>query len=116
MRNILNGMGIDTALVLLFLAAEVGRYGNFASLETLLMGVSMLILLVLPFFLPSATEFEPSLTKWLILRGLAAIVGLTFGLILPEPMRFLPMSFLILAGICSCFVQFYGLMKLRLAD
>jgi len=116
MKETLNGIGIDTALVLLFLAAEIGRYGNFGSLETILMLVSMVMLLVLPYFLPSAAGSGTLLAKWLVFRGLAAIFGLFLGGLLPPSIQFLPMNFLILAGICSCFFQFYGLMKLRLAD
>ena len=116
MKEFLNGIGVDTALVLLFLAAEIGRNGNFGSLEMILMLVSMVMLLVLPYFLPSAAEFETSLAKWLVFRGLVAIFGLFLGGLLPASIQFLPMNFLVLAGICSCFIQFYGLMKLRLAD
>lgn len=112
----LNGFGIDTSLVLLFLAVEIGRSVGFASIETLLMGITMLMLLVLPYFLPSAETGEASFKKWLVFRGFVAVFGLVCGLVLPESMRYLPMNLLILAGISSCFVQFYGLMRLRLAN
>ena len=116
MKNALNGIGIDTALVLFFLAAEIGRYRHFGTIETLLMTVSLIMLLALPYFLPSTAELGPSFAKWLMLRGLVAFIGLVGGFLLPGSSQFLPMNFLILAGICSCFFQFYGLMKLRLAD
>ena len=116
MKNILKGIGVDTSLVLLFLAVEIGHYGNFGSAETLLMLVSMAMVLVLPYFLPSAAHLEPSFSVWLVFRGSVAVLGLFLGAFLPESMEFLPMNFLILVGICSCFFQFYGLMKLRLAD
>ena len=112
----LNDFGIDTSLVLLFLAVEVGRSGSFVSIETLLMAVTMLMLLVLPYFLPSAEPGEASFAKWLVFRGFVAVFGIGCGLILPGSMQFLPMNLLILAGISSCFVQFYGLMRLRLAN
>ena len=116
MKNILRGIGLDTSAVLLFLAAEVGRTGKFGSTDTLIMGVSVLMLLVLPYFLPSASECGPSFVRWMAFRGLIAVFGLASGLVLPDSMRFLPMNLLILAGISSCVFQFYGLMKLRLAD
>lgn len=116
MKNILSGMGIDTSAVLLFLTAEVGRTGNFGSIETLLMGVTILMVLVLPYFLPSAPEDGLSLAGWLAFRSLVAVLGVALGLALPDSMRFLPMNLLILAGIFSCVFQFYGLMRLRLAD
>ena len=115
MKDVLSGIGIDTLLVLLFLAAEIGRYGDFGSAESLLRVVSMGMLLILPYFLPAA-EFEISLAKWLVFRGLVAVFGLCLGVFLPASIQFLPMNFLILTGICSCFFRFYGLMKLRLAD
>jgi len=112
----LNVIGIDTSVVLFFLAMEVGHSAGFASIETLLMGVTMLMLLVLPYFLPSAEVGEASFAKWLVFRGFMMVFGLVCGLVLPESMRYLPMNLLILAGISSCFVQFYGLMRLRLAN
>ena len=107
------GIGFDTSLVLLFLAVEVGRSGG-GSIETLLMAVTILALLVLPYFLPLADG--PSLGKWLAIRGVVVVLGLACGLVLPESMRFLPMNLLILAGISSCCIQFYGLMRLRPAN
>ncbi len=108
--------GFDTMVVVFFLAVEVGRSPSFGSGETLLMTVTMLLLLFLPYFLPSPEGLGPSIVKWLVFRAAAMIVGIISGLVLPGSMHFMPMNFLILAGICSCFVQFYGLMKLRLAD
>ena len=110
------GIGVDTSLVLLFIAVEVGRSGGFRSLETMLMGISMLMVLVLPYFLPSAEPIELSVAKWLGFRGAVIVFGLACGLVLPESMRFVPMNLLILAGICSCCIQFYGLMRLRPAN
>jgi hypothetical protein len=119
MRDFLSkigGFGPDTAVVLFLLAVEAGRYGNLGSVESLSMAVAIVMLLVLPYVLQSPIRFGPSLAKWLVVRGLVASIGLGSGLVLPDSIRFLPMNFLILAGICSCFLQFYGLMKLRLAD
>src|SRR5437899_3342673 len=102
----INGIGIDTLLVLLFLAVEVGRSADLASIESVLMGTTMLVVLVLPYFLPAADTGDASLTKWLTLRGAAMICGLAGGSLLPESMRFVPMYLLIIAGICSCCIQF----------
>lgn len=110
------GIGVDTSLVLLFLAVEMGRSGGFGSIETMLMGISMLMVLVFPYFLPSADAIELSFAKWLGFRGAIAVFGLVCGLMMPESLRFLPMNLLILAGISSCCVQFYGLMRLRPAN
>ena len=86
------------------------------------MGVTILMVLVLPYFLPSNVE-RPTLSNWLLARGAVALTGMmlgvafrqSLGLVLPESLRFMPMTFLILASMISCYIQFYGLMKLRLA-
>jgi len=114
--------GIDTAAVLFFLALEYGRAVQMFSVDDLLMGVTMLMVLILPYFLPSRYE-KPAFDSWIIGRGAIAMIGImlgfalkqSLGLLLPESLRFMPMTFLILASMVSCYVQFYGLMKLRLA-
>lgn len=111
----LNDIGIDTSLVLLFLAVEVGRVGNFGSIEALVMSVAMLMLLVLPYFLPAAFHSELSLKRWLAYRSAVMAIGMVVGTVLPEAMSFFPMNVVIVAGICSCVVQFYGLWRPDLA-
>jgi hypothetical protein len=111
-----DSIGLDTLFVVLFLAVEYSRAGEFISIDAGMMAVTLMMALVLPYFLPSAERSGTSFTKWIALRGTVLACGLAAGLLLPGSMRYLPMSFLIVAGICSCFVQFYSLMKLRLAD
>jgi hypothetical protein len=114
--------GIDTLFVLFFLALEYGRAAQLFSIDGLLMLTTMAMVLVLPYFLPSKGE-RPPLGSWLKLRSLVAVVGLTFGVlysrsvgvVLPESLKFVPMTFLILTAMVSCYIQFYGLMRLRLA-
>ena len=109
-------------IVLFFLALEYGRGVQAYSMDGLLMGITMAMICVLPFFLPSTVE-RPTFSNWILARGGFALMGMVFGValnqsagtILPESMRFLPMTFLILASMASCYIQFYGLMKLRLA-
>ena len=108
-------VGLETTLVLLFLAVEYGRAGQFLSIDAGLMGVTMLMVLVLPYFLPSADSAEQSFGTWITFRGAVMAFGLALGLLLPESMRFMPMTLLLVAAIASCYLQFYGLMKLRLA-
>ncbi len=116
------GFAVDTAFVLFFLALEYGRTVRALSIDGLLMGITMLIVLVLPFFLPSNFE-RPTFGNWLLARGAVALTGMvlgvafkqSLGVVLPESLRFMPMTFLILASMVSCYIQFYGLMKLRLA-
>ncbi len=114
--------GIDTMFVLFFLALEYGRAVQAFSVDGLLMGVTILMVLVLPYFLPSNFE-RPSFGSWLLARGAVTLFGMvlgvafkqSLGVVLPESLRFMPMTFLILASMVSCYIQFYGLMKLRLA-
>jgi len=106
----------------LFLALEYGRAVQAFSVDGFLMGVTMLMVLVLPYFLPSNAE-RPSFGNWLLARSAVGLVGMilgvafnqSLGIILPASLRFMPMTFLILASMISCYIQFYGLMKLRLA-
>ncbi len=112
----------DTTLVLFFLALEYGRAVQMISIDGMLMGITIVMVLVLPYFLPSHTS-RASFSDWLIGRGAIAIFGVligyvfkqSVGVVMPESFRFMPMTFLILASMVSCYVQFYGLMKLRLA-
>ena len=127
-KNTTSGSGIggmvnvDTTFVLFFLALEYGRGVSRFSIDGALMGTTMLMVLVLPYFLPSPYE-KPSFTNWVAGRTVIALFGMLLGLVfrqslgtvLSESLRFVPMMFLILTAIISCYVQFYGLMKLRLA-
>lgn len=114
--------GIDTAMVLFFLALEYGRSVRIGTPDGILMAITMAMVLVLPYFLPAGLS-APTFFAWLGVRTVVAVVGLVFGavfsyslgLILPESLRFVPMTFLIIASMVSCYVQFYGLLKLRLA-
>jgi hypothetical protein len=111
---------IDTTFVLFFLAVEFGQMiGNFA-LDTSVFAVALAVLLVMPYFLPS--EDKPRFGNWLLGRTLiaafAVIIGAMFKQtlgVLPETFRFLPMTLLIVTAMLSCYIQFYGLLKLRLA-
>ena len=115
-------MGVDTAVVLFFLALEYGRSVRVFAVDGVLMAVTMAMVLVLPYFLPS-NWLALSFGNWLIGRSSIAVSGLvlgtvfnySLGLVVPGSLRFMPMTFLILASMVSCYIQFYGLIKLRLA-
>lgn len=115
-------VGIDTTFVLFFLALEYGRAVQMFSIDGLLMGITMLMVLTLPYFLPSNCE-KPLFANWMMGRGAIALFGVllgfgfkqSLGVVLPDSLRFMPMTFLVLASMVSCYIQFYGLMKLRLA-
>lgn len=112
---------VDTTFVLFFLAVEFGQIiGNFG-FDTILFGLSLVMLIVLPYFL--ANEENINFGSWvlgrILIAGFATVIGLLFkqsvGNVLPETFRFLPMTLLIITAMLSCYIQFYGLLKLRLA-
>lgn len=112
---------VDTTFVLFFLAVEFGQMlGNFG-FETVIFGITLLMLLVLPYFLPS--NEKQSFGNWILGRSFIAAFAVsvgaafkqTLGVVLPETFRFLPMTLLIVTAMLSCYIQFYGFLKLRLA-
>jgi hypothetical protein len=77
---------------------------------------------VLPYFLPFQGE-KPEFERWLFGRvaiaALAIVLGAMFrqamGVILPDMFRFVPLTLLIVAATISCYIQFYSLLRFRLA-
>jgi len=117
-----NSFSIDTTFVLFFLAFELGRTTDLMAFDTLLLSITTLMVAVLPYFLPTETE-PPAFGAWLTGRGIIAAFGLLLGVVLqksvgilvPDVLKFVPMTGLIVAAMISCYVQFYGLLRLRLA-
>ena len=115
------GFAIDTTFVLFFLAVELGRSFSFHALDSVLTAITLLALLVLPYFLPF--DEKPGFANWLLGRTLIAVFAVslgvmfrqTLGVVLPETFRFLPMTLLIGTAMISCYIQFYGFLKFRLA-
>lgn len=112
---------VDTTFVLFFLAIEFGQTLTSFGIDTVLMAITLISVAFLPYFLPM--NHKPKIGSWLIERGLitgfAILIGVAFnqslGTILPETFRYLPMTLLIFTAMASCYFQFYGLLKLRLA-
>jgi hypothetical protein len=113
-------ISIDTTFVLFFLALEYGRSVRFFSVDGALMGTTMLMVLALPYFLPSRYA-KPTFSNWIAGRTAIACLGLLLGIamsysvgtILPVGTGVIPMAGLIVAAFISCYIQFYSLMKLR---
>jgi hypothetical protein len=112
----------DTAVVLAFLGLELGRTLGSFGFDGFLLLVTMVPVGVLTYYLPTTSD-RPPLAKWLIKRGVLGIFAITAGValsaddgrLLPGYFRFVPLFLLIFASIASCFIQFYALMRLRLA-
>jgi len=115
------GFTVDTSFVLFFLAVEFGRTFFSLSLDNIFMFATLLMVAVLPYFL--ATDEKPNFLNWILGRtliaGFAVLLGAMFnqtlGIVLPETFRYLPMTLLIVTAMFSCYIQFYGFFKLRLA-
>ena len=114
------GFGIDTIFVVFFLALEIGRGVRLASVDGALMSLTLAVVIVLPYFLPARSP-RPALGSWLAIRGTIAVVSLLIGVAfgrglglgIPSNFGTLPMTFLILSSMVSCYIQFYSLMRLR---
>lgn len=112
---------IDTTFVLFFLAIEFGLALGAGIFENLFLAITLLAVAVLPYFTFSGEK--PQFGNWLFGRGLilgfALLLGVAFkqslGVVLPAEFRFLPMTLLIVSAMVSCYIQFYGFFKLRLA-
>jgi hypothetical protein len=109
----------DTTFVLFFLAIEFGRTFSRLSLDGVFLFATLLMVAVMPYFLTSGEK--PSFSSWFFGRSLIAsfamLLGMMFqksiGVVLPETFKFLPMTLLIITAMLSCYVQFYGFLKLR---
>ncbi len=115
------GFAVETTFVLFFLAIEFGRSFTGLTLDSVFMALTLLMVVVLPYFLPAGEK--PSFGNWLLGRSaitlLAVLLGVVFkqslGIYLPETFRFLPMTLLIVTAMLSCYIQFYSFLKLRVA-
>ena len=115
------GFVIDTTFVLFFLAIEFGQSFGIFAFDTVLLMITLLMILVLPYYL--IADEKPHFGNWLLGRtfivAFAVLLGFmykqTLGVVLPETFRFLPVTLLILTAMVSCYLQFYGFFKLRLA-
>jgi hypothetical protein len=112
---------VDTTFVLFFLAVDCGQRFTFG-IDGMLSAVTLAMFVVMPYFLPFQGE-KPEFERWLFGRvaiaALAIVLGAMFrqalGVILPDMFRFVPFTLLIVAAMISCYIQFYSLLRFRLA-
>ena len=113
---------VDTTFVLFFLAIDFGQSSMAFAFDTILSVFMLGMVLVVPYFLPSLDE-KPEFTDWLMGRSVIMIFAIALGVIfrqslgvlLPETFRFLPFTLVILTAMLSCCLQFYGMIRFRLA-
>lgn len=116
------GFAVETTFVLFFLAVEFGQSSSFLALDSLFLGLTLAMFAVLPYLLYTGST-KPDFANWILGRtliaGFAFLLGVMFkqtlGVVLPETFRFLPMTLLVAAAMISCYIQFYGFLKLRTA-
>ncbi|MDQ3636192.1 MAG: hypothetical protein M3405_17070 [Acidobacteriota bacterium] len=114
-----SNFAIDTTFVLFFLAVDLGQNLNVVAFDTIFLGLTLLAVVVLPYFIQS--DEKPEFGNWLLGRSLivvfAIMLGLMFkqtlGVVLPESFRFLPFTLLIVTAMLSCYIQFYSFFRLR---
>lgn len=111
----------DTTLVLFFLALDLGQSGFTPNVGFLLSATTLMAVAAGPYLLFG--DERPHFWTWfgsrLILAGFGGIsgvlVGGSVGTLLPESARFAPITLLILAAFLSFCLQFYGILRVRLA-
>ncbi len=121
-RPVSSRFAVDTTFVLFFLAVDFGQSAMFFGLDAIISGIALGMVLVVPYFLPSECE-KPDFGGWLLGRSLIAMLAialggmfsLTLGVVLPESFRYLPLTLLIVTAVVSCYLQFYAMIRFRLA-
>ena len=116
------GFALDTTFVLFFLAVDLGQGFQRMEFDSLLSLFAVGGVLVLPYFFPSDDEI-PDFTPWLLGRATiaayATVLGIVFGqslgVLLPQSFSYLPMTLVIVTAIASCCLQFYAMIRFRLA-
>lgn len=116
------GFAIDTTFVLFFLAIEFGQSLTSFGFDGVLLAVTLMMVLILPYYL-SNSEARPEFGRWILGRtfiaafavGLGLIFRQSVGVLVPDAFKFLPMTLLIVTAMFSCFFQFYAFTRFRLA-
>ena len=114
---------IDTTFVLFFLAADLGQSILNYNFGTMLSLITLLMLIVLPYFLYERSV-KPRFGSWAAGRAVIAFFAVIFGVaygqavgsVLPESFRTMPFTLLIISAMISCYMQFYDIIKVRLAE
>lgn len=108
---------LDTTFVLFFMAMEIGRTLTTPSWDLLLMGVALVGIASLPYLLRE--DEGADFGVWFAGRawiaafaiGLGVLFNEAIGSVLPEMLRFLPLSLVIVSSLLSCQVQLYRFLR-----
>jgi hypothetical protein len=113
---------VDTTFVLFFLAVDLGQsVGNFG-IDSVFSSATVLMLLVVPYFLPVSGE-RPGFWGWLLGRVSIAVFAVILGSIfyrslggmVPEAFGYMPLTLVIITAIISAYVQFCAILRFRSA-
>ncbi|MEZ5306892.1 MAG: hypothetical protein R2684_07080 [Pyrinomonadaceae bacterium] len=115
-----SGFFVETTFVLFFLSLDLGQNISSFGPDSALVLLTILMVAVLPFFLPSAGN--AGMGSWLVGRTSIVAMGLLGGVFLdfsagglvPEVFRTLPLVFATFAAIAACWFMFSGFFRYRL--
>ena len=110
----------DTAFLLFFLGIDCGQR-LILGVEGLLTAVTVAMFVVFPYFLPHEGE-RPRFGPFVLGRSALAILAVLLGLFLsqmngpflPENLRFVSLTLVMLSGFVCCVVQFSNILRFRL--
>lgn len=112
----------DTTVVLFFLALEIGSRQTFDFIEAGFGFALLVAFSALPYWI--SVDAGRRFSEWLAGRAIISITGLSIGLLLglaigagalPDAVRFVPLTLLIVAAIISCNYGIYAIIRNRLA-
>lgn len=117
-----NGFFVETTFVLFFLSLDFGQNLFYAGFDTLFLGMTILAIAVFPYFLPSAGNISSS--AWLVSRSVIIFSGLflgiglfqTAGTVLPEAIRFVPLTMAMISGLITCYLMISNVFRVSYAD
>ena len=113
----------DTTFVLFFLTMDLAGSISGFGLDIFLLVFTVSLFVVLPYLLPFDGE-KPEFWGWIFGRLCIAMIGglsgwataAATGPFLPETIKYVPFTLLIISGIFCAFTQLRVIMKVRLAS
>jgi hypothetical protein len=114
---------VDTTIVLFFLAVLLGSSLPTSVLDGILSLTTLAAFVALPYVL-MGEETAHAFGGWVLGRIFIAALGLLAGALFysalgsasPEAFKYVPMSLLLVAATASAIVQFYVIIRIRLAS
>jgi len=113
---------LETTFVLFFLSVDFGQNLGSFGLDTALLGITVVAVAFLPFYLPSADTTNG--TTWVTGRSAITLFGVVCGIgfgqlvggLVPEVLRLTPLVLATVAGVVACMVMLSGVLRLNYAD